>query len=92
MTYFEWTLHYDENGRRLLIVLGKTTGQGVIAAGSLFTCGKVLQFNYEDEDSPTILLHVDTSKRERVMKLSEDRLVLGFCESVETVYCWGSHI
>ena len=67
----------------MLICLGKTTDQGVIAVGRRFTYGKVLRVDYEDEDILNILLHAETSKGERLIKLSEDRLVLDFCEPVE---------
>ena len=69
--------------KKLLIVLGKTPGQDVLATGRQFTYGKVLRVDYEDEDIPNILLYAKTSKGERVIKLSEDRLVLGFCEPGE---------
>ena len=32
MADFEWMLQNEGNGRKLLIVLGKTAGQGVIVA------------------------------------------------------------
>ena len=69
--------------KKLLIVLGKTPGQDVLATGRQFTYGKVLRVDYEDKDIPNIFLHVETSKGDHVIKLFEDRLFLGFCEPVE---------
>ena len=83
MRDFEWTLHYDESGRKLLLVLGKAPGQGVISAGRLITYGKVRRVDYEDQDSNSLLIHVETSKGEQVLTLSEDKLVRGACEPIE---------
>ena len=60
MTDFEWMLHYEEFGRKLLLVLGKTVGLGVIAESRRITYGKVLRIDYEDQDTPNFLLHAGT--------------------------------
>ena len=83
MSSFEWALHYHEKAKRLLLLLGKTVGDGVIEAGHAITYGKVLRFDYEDEDSSNYIVRVDTSKGERAILLSEHRFVLGCCQPEE---------
>ena len=66
-----------------MLVLGKTTGEGIIKSGRVFPHGKMLQIDYQDEDSDTFTLHVATSKGDRVILLSEPRLVISSCEPYE---------
>ena len=44
-------IHYDESGRKLLFLLGKTVGRGVMEGGRVFSYGKALRVDYLDEDS-----------------------------------------
>ncbi len=83
MTSFEWALQYQEASKRLVLVLGKTAGEGIIKSGRVFPYGKMLQIDYQDEDSDTFIVHVATSKGDRVILLSEPRLVISSCEPYE---------
>jgi hypothetical protein len=83
MTPFEWSLRYQEQASRLILLLGKVTGDGVIKSGHVFSYGKVLRVDYEDDTSPNLMMKVETSKGERNIVLSEERLVLASCEPSE---------
>ena len=83
MTTFEWAIHYHESARKLLLLLGKITGQGVLERGHVFTYGKIARVDYEDDDSTDLRVKVDTSKGERNIKLSEYMLVYSACEPIE---------
>ena len=83
MSDFEWSLHYDESGSRLLLVLGKTPGRGIIEVGRHIIYGRVTQVDYQDEDSMNLQVHAETSKGKRVLLLSESRLTVKMCKPVE---------
>jgi hypothetical protein len=80
MTPFEWSLRYQEQASRPIFLLGKVAGDGVIKSGHVFSYGKVLRVDYEDDTSPNLMMKVETSKGERNIVLSEERLVLASCE------------
>ena len=83
MSDFEWTFLYEESERRLLLVLGKNPGRGVIEGGRQFPYGKVVQVDYQDEDSMNLLVHTETSKGDRVLVLSETQLIVKKCMPLE---------
>jgi hypothetical protein len=79
MTQFEWSLHYQEQASRLILILGKVTRDGVIKSGHVFSYGRVLLVDYEDDNSPNLIMKLETSKGERNINLSEGKLVLTSC-------------
>ena len=83
MTTFEWAIHYHESARKLLLVLGKITSQCVLERGHAFTYGKIVRFDYEDNDSTDLRVKVETSKGERTIKVSKYMLVYSTCEPLE---------
>ena len=83
MTDVEWALNYNESERILVVLVGKNSGRGVMETGRVFPYGKALRVDYLDEDSNNIQVHVETSKGERFIMLSEDWLVLRSCKPVE---------
>ena len=83
MSDFEWTFLYEKSERRLLLVLGKNPGRGVIEGGRQFPYGKVVHVNYQDEDSMNLLVHTKTSKGDRVLVLSETKLIVKKCMPLE---------
>ena len=83
MVPFKWALHYHESTSKLLLILGKVVGRGVIESGHVFTYGKVVHLEYQDEHSTSVLLTVETTKGERKLLLSEKKLIIYSCEPVE---------
>ena len=51
MSSFEWAMKYQENNRRVILYLGKTTRTCVVSRGHMFSYGKMLEVDYQDEDS-----------------------------------------
>ena len=74
---------FHESTSKLLLILGKVVGRGVIESGHVFTYGKVERLEYQDEDSTSLMLTVETSKGERKLLLSEKKLIIDSCEPVE---------
>ena len=83
MTNFEWAIHYHEGTREVLHVLRKFTGQAILERDHAFTYGKIVWFDYQDEDSTNLRVKVETSKGERTIKVSEYMLVYSACEPIE---------
>ena len=82
MTSFECAIRYHENARKLLLLLGKITGQGIFERGHAFTYGKIVRVDYEDDISTNLRVKVETSKGERNIKVSEHMLVYSACEPI----------
>ena len=59
--YLEWTLIYAEEEGDLLLVFAKSEGQGKLQVGQTFTYGQIKNIEYEDNDSPNLLLDVESS-------------------------------
>ena len=55
----------------------------MIESGHVITYGKVERLEYQDEDSTSLVLTVETSKGERKLLLSEKKLIIYSCELVE---------
>jgi hypothetical protein len=84
MTQFEWSLCYQEQVSRLILILGKVTGDGVIKSDlHVFSYGRVLRLDYEDDNSLNLIMKLETSKGKRNITLSMGKLVLTFCEPSE---------
>ena len=83
MTSFEWALKYQEDLLRLLLILGKFTGPGIVQGGHVFTYRKVLRVDYEDEESFHYIVYVETTKGECVLLLSEAHLLLASFQPLE---------
>ena len=73
---FEWVLKYKKDHRHLLLCLGNKIGTSVILGGHVFSYGKVLLADYQDEDSNVYKVCVWTSEGECELLLSKGRLVV----------------
>ncbi len=83
MITFEWALQYQEKARRVLLLLGKIVGDDVLEAGHAFAYGKVRKIDYQDEDSSNLVGYIETSKGERIILVSEYKLILASCVPLE---------
>jgi hypothetical protein len=83
MTQFEWSLSYQETTSRLILILGKVMGDGDIKSGHVFSYGRVLRVDYKDDNSPNLIMKLETSKSERNISLSEGNLILTSCEPLK---------
>ena len=83
MQSFEWAIKYKEDYKRTILYIGKTSGTGVISHGQVFSYGKILRVDYEDEESDALKVAVETSKGSRELLLSEKNLVVSHCQPVE---------
>jgi hypothetical protein len=83
MTQFEWSLRYQEQASRFILILGMVMGDGVIKSDHVFSYGRVFRVDYEDDNSPNLIMKLETSKDERNITLSEGKLVLTSCEPLE---------
>ena len=79
MTTFEWAFKYQQKARRLLLLLGKTIGDGILEECHVFTYGKVRKIDYQDKDSSNLVIYIETSKGECIILLSKYKLVLPSC-------------
>ena len=91
MSSFEWAMKYNETNRRVILYLGKTTGTGVVSEGHMFSYGRMVKVDYQDEDSQAYIVQVDTSKGRCDLLLSENMLVIGSCQHVELRYVLKEH-
>jgi hypothetical protein len=83
MTQFELSLRYQEQASRLFLLLGKATGDGDIKSDHDFSYGRFLRVDYEDVNSPNLIIKLESSKGEHNITLSEGKLVLACCEPPE---------
>jgi hypothetical protein len=66
----------QEQASRLICILGKVTGDGVIKSGHVFSYGRVLHIDYENDNSPNLIMKLETSKGEGNINVSEGKPVL----------------
>ena len=59
--HFEWTLIYPQEEGGWLLVFAKSEGEGKLQVGKTFTYGQIKNVEYEDNDSPNLLLDVESS-------------------------------
>ena len=55
----------------------------MIESKYVFTFGKMIQFKYQDEDSASTMLTMETTKGEQKLMLSKSKLIIYSCEPVE---------
>jgi hypothetical protein len=66
MTPFEWSLQYQEKGSRLILMLSKVAGEGVIEAGNIFAYGKLLSVYYEAANSNLLIIKCEISCYQKI--------------------------
>ena len=57
----EWTLIYTKEEGDLLLIFAKSEGEDKLQVGKTFTYGQIKNVEYEDNDSNTLLLDVESS-------------------------------
>ena len=57
----EWSLVYSEEDGVLLRVVGKSEGKHELQLGKMFPYGRLHNVDYEDSESPNLLLDVEIS-------------------------------
>ena len=59
----------------MFLIFSKTEGKGKLELGKTFTYGKIRNLEYEDSDSNTLVLDVESSGGNRRVRVDEGNLV-----------------
>ena len=75
----ECSLVYVEEDGILLLIFPKSKGKGKLELGKTFTHGKLRNLEYEDSDTSTLLLDMESSGDNRRVRVDEGNLVADCC-------------
>ena len=75
----EWALQYVDSKKKVVLLVSKLAGRGMLAQDRPFSYGKILRLDYEDADSTNLIVLVNCTKGVRKMIVSEDYLLKDSC-------------
>ena len=94
LTGHEWAMQYVDSKKKVVLLVTRVAGRGILAQERPFAYGKILRLDYEDEDTTNLIVLVNCSKGVRKMLVSEDYLLKDSCgpESFRNAIETGSNL
>ena len=79
LTEKEWCMQYMSQKKKVVLYTARKKGNDQLDKETPFMYGRILRFDYEDEDSTNILVMIDCARGVRKVYLSEDLLLKESC-------------
>ena len=94
LTGHEWAMQYVDSKKKVVLLVTRMAGRGILAQERPFAYGKILRLDYEDEDTTNLIVLVNCTKGVRKMLVSEDYLLKDSCgpESFRNAIETGSNL
>ena len=94
LTGHEWAMQYVDSKKKVVLLVTRMAGRGILAQERPFAYGKILRLDYEDEDTTNLIVLVNCTKGVRKMLVSEDYLLKDSCgpESFRNAIKTGSNL